>query len=256
MNKIEQLYSLKGRTIIVTGASSGLGLAMAIMLAECGAKVYGLSRRGKPDKDVKSAFDGELIFDKLDVTSKAAVENKFKAIAKDNDDCIDVLVNNAGVTIKKRAEDFTSDDWEYVQSINVTAVYSCCQVAYPYLKKATNVGRIINISSMASYLGFSEVVPYSSSKAAVLGITRGLAVEWAQENILVNSVSPGWFPSEMTQGVMDEQRKAKILNRMPLHRFGDANELASMICFLSSPAATYITGQDLSVDGGALAFGY
>ena len=109
---------------------------------------------------------------------------------------------------------------------------------------------------MASYLGFSEVVPYSSSKAAVLGITRGLAVEWSADNILVNSVSPGWFPSEMSQQVMDDDRKSKILNRMPLHRFGRPEELAAMICFLASPAATYITGQDFSVDGGALAFGY
>jgi 2-dehydro-3-deoxy-D-gluconate 5-dehydrogenase len=99
-------------------------------------------------------------------------------------------------------------------------------------------------------------VPYNSSKSAVLGITRGLAVEWRNEHILVNSVSPGWFPSEMTQQVMDEDRKAKILNRMPLHRFGKPEELASMVCFLASPAASYITGQDFSVDGGALAYGY
>lgn len=256
MNKLEQLYSLKGKTIIVTGASSGLGLSMTIMLAECGAKVYGLSRRGIPEKEVGTPSHGEIIFDKLDVTDKASVQKKFKEIADANNGVIDVLVNNAGVTIKNRAEEFTAKDWEYIQSINVSAVFSCCQEAYPYLKMANNVGRIINISSMASFLGFSEVVPYSSSKAAVLGITRGLSVEWAQDNILINSVSPGWFPSEMTQGVMDDDRKAKILNRMPLHRFGKPEELAAMISFLASPAASYITGQDFSVDGGALAFGY
>jgi NAD(P)-dependent dehydrogenase (short-subunit alcohol dehydrogenase family) len=166
------------------------------------------------------------------------------------------LVNNAGITERVRAEFLTRETWESIHEVNVTGVMLCCKHAFPYLKKSPHIGRIIQISSMASYLGFSEVVPYSSSKASVMGITRGLAVEWAAENILVNSVSPGWFPSEMTQQVMDDDRKSKILNRMPLHRFGKPEELAAMVCFLASPCATYITGQDFSVDGGALVFGY
>ena len=109
---------------------------------------------------------------------------------------------------------------------------------------------------MAAYLGFSEILPYTSSKSALLGLTRGLAVEWAKENILVNSVSPGWFPSELNKVVMDEERERRILNRMPLHRFGRPEELSPIICFLASQASTYITGQDFSVDGGALAYGY
>lgn len=256
MSNLEQLYGLNGKTIIVTGASSGLGLAMAILLAQCGAKVYGFSRRGVPEKKIDSPIREKIVFDKLDITDRQAVKNKFQKVAETNNGCIDVLVNSAGVTVKNRAEVFTADDWKYIHDINVTALFQCCQAAYPFLKKSTDIGRIINISSMASFLGFSEVVPYTSSKSAVLGITRGLAVEWAQDNILVNSVSPGWFPSEMTQGVMDEHRKNKILNRMPLHRFGKPEELAAMVCFLASPAASYITGQNFSVDGGALAYGY
>ncbi|MDC1105869.1 SDR family NAD(P)-dependent oxidoreductase [Prolixibacteraceae bacterium] len=256
MSKIEQLYGLKNKTIIVTGASSGLGLSMTILLAQCGAKVYGFSRRGVPDKEIKTVFEGEIIFDKLDVTNKELVALKFKEVAEGNNGTIDVLVNNAGVTIKQKAQEFSVDDWKYIHDINVTALFQCCQAAYPYLTRSTDIGRIINISSMASFLGFTEVVPYCSSKSSVLGITKGLAVEWAQDNILVNSVSPGWFPSEMTQGVMDQERKEKILNRMPLHRFGKPEELAAMIGFLASPAASYISGQDFSVDGGALAYGY
>jgi NAD(P)-dependent dehydrogenase (short-subunit alcohol dehydrogenase family) len=109
---------------------------------------------------------------------------------------------------------------------------------------------------MAAHLGFSEVVPYCTSKAAVLGLMRGLAVEWAGDGILVNAVAPGWFPSEMTRGVMDPDRRKKILARMPLHRFGEPDELAAAVLFLLSPAASYITGHELAVDGGALAFGY
>jgi 2-dehydro-3-deoxy-D-gluconate 5-dehydrogenase len=254
MDKLQELYSLEGKTCIVTGGSSGLGLAQAIMLAQCGARVIALSRSGRPKVEYPGELPDNIIFDTLDVGSESDIEKRFTEIGEQYG--IDVLVNNAGITKRTRAEDVTLEDWNNIHKVNVDGVFFCCKHAYRYLKQSKFIGRIINISSMASYLGFSEVVPYSSSKSAVLGITRGLAVEWRDEPILVNSVSPGWFPSEMTQGVMDEDRKAKILNRMPLHRFGRPEELASMICFLASPAASYITGQDFSVDGGALAYGY
>ncbi|UOR06593.1 SDR family oxidoreductase [Hymenobacter aerilatus] len=252
--KIDSLFSLAGKRIIVTGASSGLGLDQAIMLAQCGAEVFALSRTGH----IKVAYDApvpdNISFIQLDVTDEAAVKAVFDRIGTSGG--IDVLINNAGITQRKRAETLSTEEWEAIHAVNVTSVFTCCRQAFPYLSQSAHVGRIINISSMASYLGFSEVVPYSSSKSAVVGITRGLAVEWSQQNILVNSVSPGWFPSEMSQQVMDEERKQKILQRMPLHRFGRPEELSALICFLASPSATYITGQDFSVDGGALAFGF
>lgn len=254
MNKIQELYSLEGKTCIVTGASSGLGLAQAIMLSQCGALVIALSRSGKPKVEYEGELPENIIFDTLDVGLVNDIEKKFTEIGEQYG--IDVLVNNAGITKRTRAEDVMLEDWNEIHKVNVDGVFFCCKYAYPFLKQSNSIGRIINISSMAAYLGFTEVVPYNSSKSAVLGITRGLAVEWRGEPILVNSVSPGWFPSELTQGVMDEDRKAKILNRMPLHRFGKPEELASMVCFLASPAASYITGQDFSVDGGALAYGY
>ncbi|NDW09716.1 SDR family NAD(P)-dependent oxidoreductase [Dysgonomonas sp. 520] len=254
MNKIEELYSLKGRTAIVTGASSGLGLNQAIMLAECGAKVFALSRSGKVKVEIDRELPSNITFQTLNVSIEEDIKKVFDEIGKTHG--IDILVNNAGITKRVRAEDMPQEDWNSIHDVNVTAVFNCCKHAYPYLKKSEYIGRIINISSMASYLGFSEVTPYCSSKSAVMGITRGLAIEWSRDNILVNSVSPGWFPSEMSQQVMDEDRKSKILNRMPLHRFGRPEELSPIICFLASPAATYITGQDFSVDGGALAFGF
>lgn len=254
MNKLKELYSLEGATIIVTGASSGLGLDQARLLAECGANVYAVSRSGRPKIDVQTPLPSTIQWLTLDVTDDEAIKNVFTEIGKLKG--IDVLVNNAGITKRQRAETISTTEWEAIHQVNVTGVFNCCKQAYPYLKNSKRVGRIINISSMASFLGFAEVVPYSSSKAAVLGLTRGLAVEWSSDNILVNSVSPGWFPSEMSQQVMDEDRRQKILNRMPLHRFGKPEELSAMICFLASPAASYITGQDFSVDGGALSFGY
>lgn len=254
MHYLEKIYSLKGLRIIITGASSGLGLHQAIALANCGATVFALSRSGTPKVDVDIAIPENIYFDKLDVSSLSAIRCKFEEIGASGG--IDVLVNNAGITQRLRAEEMSEEHWTAIHNVNVDGVFWCSKAAYPFLKQSAHVGRIINISSMASYLGFSEVVPYSSSKSAVLGITKGLAVEWSQENILVNSISPGWFPSLMSQGVMDAERKAKILNRMPLHRFGRPEELSAMTCFLASPAATYITGQDFSVDGGARAFGF
>lgn len=254
MDKIKELFSLENLTVVVTGASSGLGLNQAVMLAECGARVFALSRSGKIKVDYAQELPPNLIFDCLDVTAEEDIRQKLASIGKDYG--IDVLVNNAGITKRIRAEAVTAEEWKAIHDVNVTGVFNCCKHAYPYLKQSAHIGRIINIASMASYLGFSEVVPYNSSKSAVLGITRGLAVEWSKDNILVNSVSPGWFPTLLNQQIMDEDRKEKILNRMPLNRFGKPEELSAMICFLASPAATYITGQDFSVDGGALSFGF
>jgi len=254
MDRIHQLYSLKGLRIIVTGASGGLGYHMAVMLAESGATVYGLSRSGKPKSGYLSMIPENLIFDKLDVSREQDIKVKINDIG--NDGGIDVLVNNAGVNLKKRAETLSRANWEQMMDVNLYGVYHCCKYAFPFLKASKHPGRIINISSMASHLGFSKVLPYTASKSAVLGLTRGLAVEWAHENILVNSVSPGWFPSELNKDVIDAEREQKILSRMPLHRYGRPDELSPVICFLASPAATYITGQDFSVDGGARAFGF
>lgn len=254
MKRIQQLYGLHGLRIVVTGASKGLGLNMAIMLAECGATVFGLSRMGQAAEDYHEKIPKNLIFNNLDVNNEIDIQKKFKQIGTDGG--IDILVNNAGINLKKKAEEIMTKDWNNVLDVNLNGLYHCCKYAFPFLRKSKHIGRIINITSMASHLGFSEVLPYTASKSAVLGLTRGLAVEWADENILVNSVSPGWFPSELNKKIIDQERKEKILARMPLHRFGRPEELSPMICFLSSPSATYITGQDFSVDGGALAFGY
>ena len=246
-------FSLSGKRGIVTGGSSGLGLAISRLLAQAGAEVIVLSRSGR----VKTAGAGPdptgIIHRAVDLSDLAAASATVTEIGAQG---LDFLVNNAGITTKKPATDFTADEFRAIQTVNVDGVFALCQAAFPFLTQAPDAGRIVTISSMAAHLGFNGVVPYCASKAAVLGLTKGLAVEWAGRNVLVNSVAPGWFPSDMNRQVMDAERHQKILARMPLHRYGEPEELANAVLFLLSPAARYITGIDLPVDGGALAYGY
>ncbi|MDR1533588.1 MAG: SDR family oxidoreductase [Planctomycetota bacterium] len=243
---------LTGRRGIVTGASGGIGLSIANALAGAGATVFGFSRSGKV-KDGEPASHPAVRHLEVDVTRYPALPEAISRAARDG---LDFLVNNAGATVKRRAEEFLDEDFDRIQNLNVKSVFKLSCLCHPHLKASPRLGRIVNITSMAAHLGFSEVVPYCASKGAVLAMTRGLAVEWAGDNITVNSIAPGWFPSNMTRQVMSEERKARILARMPVHKFGDPGDLGSLAVFLVSDAARYITGQDFAVDGGALAFGF
>jgi NAD(P)-dependent dehydrogenase (short-subunit alcohol dehydrogenase family) len=247
---LEELFSLEGSAGIVTGASGGIGLGIASVLAGAGAKVYGVNLHPHEEPGIEG-----IVFIQGDIADAESMKNIVAGIvAKEGK--LDFLVNNAGITRRQRAEEVDAAFWEEIHRINVNAVFYLSQICYPYLGKSERIGRIVNIASMASHMGFSEVVPYCSTKSAVQGITRGLAIEWANDNLLVNSVSPGWFPSNMNRQVMDEKRKEKILSKIALGRFGDTRDIGSMVLFLLSDAATYITGQDFAVDGGALSFGY
>lgn len=247
------MNELEGRRGIVTGASGGIGYAIANVLAESGAVVYAISRTGAAKEGLPSSEDN-VIHIRGDVTNVGEMKALISSITVDGG--LDFIVNNAGITKKYRAEQFPIEEFRDIMEVNVTSLFTLSQICYPYLAVSRFKGRIINISSMAAHLGFTEVVPYCISKAAVCGLTRGLAVEWANDNICVNSIAPGWFPSEMSKQVMTAERKAAILARMPVHTFGDPRDLGGMAKFLLSDDARYITGQDFAVDGGALAYGY
>lgn len=248
------MTTLLKRVGIVTGASSGIGYAIANVLAEAGASVYAISRTGKV-KDEAMLVHENVHHVQGDVCDDQGMQIIVDQIVEEHGR-LDFLINNAGITEKHRAEVFPTEAFERIMKVNVQSIFRLCQICYPYLKESNYTGRIVNISSMAAHLGFSEVTPYCISKAAVLGLTRGLCVEWANNNITVNAVAPGWFPSEMSKQVMDEARKAKILARMPVHCFGDTRDLGAMVQFLLEDSAKYITGQDFAVDGGALAYGF
>ena len=247
------MKELESRTGIVTGGSSGIGYAIANVLAESGATVYVISRTGREKDGVAPSAKG-VIHVKGDVTDYDAAKAIVDEIAGKSG--LDFIVNNAGITKKVRAEIFPMEDFKRILDVDVTSLFALSQICYPYLSKSPHKGRIVNISSMAAHLGFSEVVPYCVAKSAVCGLTRGLSVEWANDNICVNSIAPGWFPSEMSKQVMTPERKAAILGRMPVHAFGDTRDLGAMAKFLIGDGAKYITGQDFAVDGGALAYGF
>lgn len=249
------MAELTGKAGIVTGGSSGIGFQIANVLANGGAAVYVISRTGAP-KDGMGESSRGVIHLKGDVGDSTAMKELAAQLAARHEGRLDFLVNNAGVSYKSRAEEFPMEEFDRIMDVNVKYLFQMSVICYPYLKESPGKGRIINITSMSAHLGFSEVVPYCASKGAVLAMTRGLAVEWAGDNICVNSIAPGWFKSKMNEQVVDKAREARILNRMPLHAYGDTRDLGAMARFLCSPGASYITGQDFAVDGGALAYGY
>ncbi len=249
LKTLETLFSLENHVGIITGASSGIGAQMANILADTGAQIYDLSL----EIDKENQHDG-ITRIQVDVTDEDTTKKIIDEIGGGNG--IDFLINNAGITKRVEATKVSREWWKKIHEVNVDSVFFISQQAYPYLIKSKYVGRIINISSMAAYMGFNEVVPYCSTKSAVTGITRGLAVEWAKDNILVNSISPGWFKTKMNAQVTDEERHNKMINKIALGKYGDLKDISYMALFLVSNASTYITGQDFSVDGGARIFGY
>ena len=254
-NRFDELaknsFSLQGLRGVVTGGSSGIGRAIAIMLAEAGATIFVFSRTGEFKEDEEEIENLNHV--KINITDEQMVRQKVEEIGAQG---LDFVINNAGITYREKMVDLNIENWNQVQEVNVKAAMNLSRFAFQYLSKSKSIGRIVNICSMAAYLGINDVVPYTVSKTALLGLTRGLSVEWANDNILVNSVSPGWIKTNMVKQVLDADRERKILNKMPLHKYGTPEDIASMVWFLVSPASKYITGQDFPVDGGALAFCY
>ncbi len=251
---VNQLFNLEGRVGIVTGASRGLGMGIAQVLTDAGATVYNLDIIARSDeKEIR----GNMIDICVDLTDRAAVKAIVDRIAEDEGQ-LDFLINNAGITYKCRAEDYPMDKYHLIQDINMETIFELCRMCYPYLKKSDYIGRIISISSMAAYMGHSGVVPYCMTKSGVKGLTIGLAEEWKNDNILVNSVAPGWFSTKLNQEMYSKnpERHKAAMAKPTLGRFGDPVEIGYMMLFLLSGGATYLTGQDFAVDGGALTHGF
>jgi len=254
MDYVSSLFNLEGRVGIITGATRGLGMGIAKVLTDAGATVYNLSRSPRSnDEDIT----GNMIDVLLDITDKEAVKAKVLEIVE-KESHLDFLVNNAGMQYQCRAEELDEEHFLMIENTNQNAVFNNSCICYTYLKESKHVGRIINISSMAGHLGFSGVVPYCMTKHGVIGLTKGLAEEWKKDNILVNSIAPGWFMTKLTteQYAKDPARGNRAKQKIMLGDYGKPVEIGYMALFLLSEASKYITGQDFAVDGGALVHGY
>lgn len=249
-----EMFSLKGKTALVTGANTGLGQGICVAYAEAGADVIGVARRSCQETAEKiAAFSGkftEIIADLSDVSSiPHIVEEAHKTHER-----VDILVNNAGIIKRCDAADVTMEDWDSVININEKIVFFLSQAFAKRWLEDGKGGKIINIASMLSYQGGIRVPAYAASKSAVMGITKALANEWAAHNINVNAIAPGYMATHNTENLRkDGQRSEEILSRIPAGRWGTPEDLTGAAIFLASEAAAYVHGFTLAVDGGWLA---
>ena len=253
--------ALSGKVALVTGASQGIGRAIAVALGARGAKVVvnflpdaNGSTREKDARDVAAAVEaagGHGAIAGFDVSSSQAVNDAIKAIAGEHKQ-LDILVNNAGIAINGLIMRFTDDQWAKTLQVNLNAAFYTTRAAATLLLKAKEFGRIVNISSVVGEMGNGGQVAYAASKAGVLGLTMTTARELASRGVTCNAVAPGYIDTAMTADHLPEAARAKLMEQIPLGRIGRAEDVAAAVAFLAGPEAAYITGQVIRVNGGML----
>ncbi len=246
-----EAFSLEGQLAVVTGGGTGLGFAMATCLAAAGARVVITGRRQQVLADAAKSIGANVFPEQFDVTDLAGAP-AFMAGIEERYGSPEILVNNAGIHVKKSIEDHTLEDFHSVLATHVEGAFAITRAAVPAMKRAGR-GSVIFIASMSSLLGLPYIVAYSAAKSAYLGMVRSLAAELGGGNIRVNAIAPGWIETPMLHKALDgdPQRKQKILDRTPQHRFGTPEDIGWAAVFLCSPAACFINGVVLPVDGGA-----
>ena len=247
------MFALHGRVAIVTGGNGGIGLGMARGLAQAGAAVVIAAR----DEAKSSAAVAELCSlgadcraIRTDVTSEESVAALVQQTV-DHYGRLDILINNAGINIRRPVQDLSLDQWHQVMDTNLTSTFMCAKAAYAHMKRAGS-GKVINIGSMLSIFGAGFAPAYGASKGGIVQLTKSLAVAWAPDNIQVNAVLPGWIDTELTQSTRNEVEglNDRILSRSPAGRWGVPRDFEGIAVFLASELSNFITGTAIPVDGG------
>jgi 2-deoxy-D-gluconate 3-dehydrogenase len=251
---MKDMFSLKGKVAIVTGGNGGIGKGIARGFAGVGADIVIAARNPRKNADAAAEIKKEFGVRVLEVKINIQEEKEIEAMAKkvvDTFGRIDVLVNNAGINIRKMPQDLSAAEYDEVLATNLRAVFLCSKAVYPAMKKVGG-GKIINIGSMTSLFAKAKLLPYGTSKGGVVAMTRALAVAWAQDNIQVNAILPGWIDTEMTQRARIELEglNEQVIARTPVGRWGTTQEVAGTAIYLATAASNFITGVALPVDGG------
>ena len=245
--------SLLGKTALITGSSKGLGKAMALALAAEGAAIALVSRDGAKlnsvAEEIRAAGGRAEVF-AADVSDESQVTSLREAFGAKFGGALDILINNAGINIRKPITEFTLAEWHSVLNTNLTSVFLMCRAFVP-LMKGRGYGRIINLTSMMSHISLPGRTAYSASKTALLGFNRALALELAAEQITVNGISPGVCDTEINAPLMQNaELRAQFLAKIPVGRWGRPEEIGKLAVYLCSPEAGFITGTDVVIDGG------
>ncbi|MBB4051996.1 2-deoxy-D-gluconate 3-dehydrogenase [Devosia subaequoris] len=247
-------FSLTGKTVMVTGANTGIGQGIALSIGRAGGRVIGVGRSTMDETaELMASIGAELVAVQSDLGSTSDAQAMFEAVW-DKHGPIDGLVNNAGIIKRVDAVDFTEGDWDAVMDINLKTMFFLSQSLGRKAIAAEREARIVNIASMLSFQGGIRVASYTASKSGVLGITRLLANEWASKGINVNAVAPGYIETNNTEALRnDPDRSAAILGRIPAGRWGVPSDIGDAAVFLLAPASNYMHGAVIPVDGGWLA---
>lgn len=249
-----EMFSLKGKTAIVTGANTGLGQGICVAYAQAGANVVGVARRScEETKKLIDEFGGNFTEVLADLGTTEHID-RIISEAKAHYNTVDILVNNAGIIKRADATDVTEEDWDSVINVNQKVVFFLSQAVAKDCIENNRKGKIINIASMLSYQGGIRVPAYCASKSAVIGLTRALCNEWAGKGINVNGIAPGYMATNNTEQIRNDQnRNDAILDRIPQGRWGTPDDLKGAAVFLASDASDYVNGFTIAVDGGWLA---